>query len=82
MIGTINGGRSVFQSRWEEAIIQDNVIFELEIYTNIKKKWQRIAKWDATLSSEVWNSKIDDISSFVFPEENMEPIEKIKRNKR
>jgi hypothetical protein len=72
----------VFQSRWEKVIIQDKVIFELEIYTNIKKKWQRIAQWDATLSSEVWNSKIDDISSFVFSEENMGSIEKVKRNKR
>ena len=69
----------VFQSRWDEVVIQDNVIFELEIYTNIKKKWLRIAQWEATLSSEIWSSKIESMSSFVFPEENMEQIEKSKR---
>ncbi|MEW6084842.1 MAG: hypothetical protein AB1607_09625 [Chloroflexota bacterium] len=64
----------VFQSRWDEVIIQDNVIFELEIFTNVVKKWRKIAKWKATLSPEMWNTSIRGVSSFVFMEANSEAL--------
>ncbi|MEW6029305.1 MAG: hypothetical protein ACOYZ8_03815 [Chloroflexota bacterium] len=65
----------VFQSRWEDALVQDNVIFELEISTSTKRKWRKIAKWNGTLSREMWSTKMTEVSSFIFPEENMVTIE-------
>ena len=66
----------IFEKRWEEPVFHDNVVFELEILTNISKKWQTVAQWNAHLSYGMLDEDIDSVSSFMILEANSETIER------
>ncbi|MDO9301254.1 MAG: hypothetical protein Q7T89_07720 [Anaerolineales bacterium] len=60
----------IFESRWDEPIFYDEVIFELEIRTGTSRKWAKVARWDAFLSPEMIDENVNDVSSFIFIEAN------------
>lgn len=45
----------VFESRWNEPVIQDQVTFVLEVYTDSTRLWKSIGKWDLQIGSDVWS---------------------------
>lgn len=58
----------VFESHWDEPVFYDNAIFDLEIRTSTSKKWQKVARWDISLSPGMLDENIDSVSSFIFTE--------------
>lgn len=67
----------IFETRWEEPVLHDNVIFNLEILTSTPRKWQSVAQWNAFFSYGMFDEyeNIDSVSAFMFPEANSEKIE-------
>ena len=66
----------VFETRWDEPVIQDNVVFELEMYTDVSKKWKKLAEWEFHLSPAVWSELAEVGSSFGCTEKISESINK------
>lgn len=67
----------IFETRWEEPVFHENVIFELETLTSNSRKWQKVAQWNAFFSYGMFNEyeDIDSVSTFIFPEANSEKID-------
>ncbi len=65
----------VFEAEWNEPVLHDNVIFELEILTSNSRKWQKAAQWNAFLSYGMLDENIDSVSTFMFPEVISEKID-------
>jgi len=45
----------VFESRWTDPVIQNEVSFSMEIYTESHRKWTEIGKWQSCLSPAAWS---------------------------
>ena len=54
----------VFETRWDEPVIQENVVFELEMLTDVSKKWRKLAEWKFHLSPAVWSELTEVGASF------------------
>jgi hypothetical protein len=67
----------IFETRWEEPVLHENVTFDLEILTSTSRKWQKVAQWNASFTYGMFDEyeNIDSVSGFMFPEENSEKIE-------
>lgn len=44
----------VFETRWEDPVVQDRVSFALEIYTDSRRHWTEIARCEMPLSASEW----------------------------
>ena len=60
----------IFETRWDEPVIQNNIHAALEIYTGAIQKWNPIANWDLVLSAEVWTALVNAETPLLFPERN------------
>lgn len=67
----------IFETKWEEPVLHENVIFDLEILTSISRKWQKVAQWNAFFSHEMFDEyeDVDSVSTFIFPEATSEKID-------
>ena len=64
----------IFESNWDNPVIQDEVCFELQIITDADKKWRKIAKWEANLSPVIWSELTDNNASFIYYEVDMQSL--------
>jgi hypothetical protein len=60
----------IFRERWDSMFVFEKVTFELEVFTNTTRKWKKVAKWKGTLENTIWSKKIEEVSSFIFFEED------------
>lgn len=67
----------VFETRWEEPVLHENITFDLEILTSSSKRWQKVAHWNAFFSHGMFDEHedINSVSAFIFPEANSEKID-------
>lgn len=56
----------IFESRWEDPVVQDLIDCTLEIRSN-SGTWQPATSWRLHLSSEVWSGLVDNGVSVSFP---------------
>lgn len=66
----------VFETRWDEPVIQENILFELEMHTDSKKKWQKIGRWTFRLTPSVWSELAEVGASFICHENVIGMIQK------
>ena len=45
----------IFETRWNEPVIQDEILFVAEILTDSSKKWKKIAEWRFNLNKYFWS---------------------------
>jgi hypothetical protein len=46
--------RLIFSTRWEEPVIQDSIIFTLEIYSDQSREWKEFTSWKHFLAEDMW----------------------------
>jgi len=46
--------RLVFEVRWEEPVIQKEILFALEVYSERSRNWKTYETWPYPLPDEVW----------------------------
>lgn len=44
----------LFESRWDEPVIQKRILCSLELYTERSPKWKEVAKWEISLEADRW----------------------------
>lgn len=44
----------VFETRWEEAVIQDRITATLELISDSNEKWKQIGTWEFSLDARSW----------------------------
>lgn len=54
----------VFETRWDEPVIQDVVECKLEIKYGTRPKWQAVTKWKTHLTKEVWYDMAENGRSY------------------
>ncbi len=64
----------IFESKWDNPVIQDDVHFELQIITDVDKNWRSIAKWEANLSPTIWSELTNNGATFVYYEVNTQSL--------
>jgi hypothetical protein len=57
----------VFESKWDEPVIQEKVLCELEIKYSTKSKWEKIEQWYYPLKSREWSELAEVGSSISTP---------------
>ncbi|MFX0202551.1 MAG: hypothetical protein ACFFCW_41125 [Candidatus Hodarchaeota archaeon] len=45
----------LFESRWDEPVIQERILCSLELYTDRSPKWKEVAKWEISLTADKWD---------------------------
>ena len=61
----------VFESHWNDPVIQKRVNCVMEMYTDIKQEWAEVAMWELRLSSNMWSELVNKGSSFTFHPEGV-----------
>ena len=69
---TVLSGKSVvkhfvFERRWDEPVIQDNVVIDLEMRSSAHNEWHKIAVFRKCLTEDVWVEMTRGGSSFATP---------------
>ncbi len=64
----------IFESKWDEPVIQENISFELEINTDTDKKWRSIAKWHFVLSAPMWSELTNNGAAIACYEANTQSL--------
>ncbi len=49
---------------WENPVIQHQVLFTMEIFSEPEKKWRQIGKWEFSLLEPVWSEMTENGTSF------------------
>ncbi len=45
----------IFETRWDKPVIQERVVFTLEVKIDNAKKWESVDSWELSLTKEVWS---------------------------
>ena len=53
----------MFETRWEEPVIQDKILFTMEIFTEPEKKWRKIGEWVHSLTEQAWSELTENGTS-------------------
>ena len=56
----------IFETRWNDPVIQSNVEVSLEIRSSAKTDWSQISKWDVSLDMKHWVSLANDGHSMAY----------------
>jgi len=64
----------IFESRWEEPVIQDEILIKLEMFLDSKKNWVEIERWKTSLTPHYWSELVNRGTSFRIP-----PVESIRQ---
>ena len=68
----------VFESKWFDPVIQNEVTCAMEIYTDVDPTWKDIAKWYVRLSARDWGELTNNGTSFGYsPDGAIDMLEKI-----
>lgn len=60
----------VFESRWDEPVIQEEVLCELEIRANKSNQWKKITQWKYHLLTDEWSELAEVGTSFnTYPDD-------------
>ena len=59
----------VFESTWDEPVIQNRIDCSMEIYSDLDRTWQELAQWDVVLSPTVWGELTNRGSAFSYETE-------------
>jgi hypothetical protein len=63
----------VFESRWDEPIVQERMLCVLEVRSSPEYEWKQLAEWDYHLDAESWSELAEVGSSFsAAPDEHMQ----------
>lgn len=60
----------VFEKRWDDPVIQRRISFELQIHTDRTKKWEKVAKWEMSLTPSAWGELTNNATSICCVEES------------
>ena len=44
----------IFETRWEDAVIQETIAVTLEYLSSISAEWDKVATWEIQLAADVW----------------------------
>jgi hypothetical protein len=44
----------IFETRWEEPVIQDRIIASLDLMSDSSERWKHIAAWEFPQNAELW----------------------------
>jgi hypothetical protein len=58
---------SIFETRWDDPVIQDRVRITMESYSSTNRTWQKGETWDVSLQKEVWADLANAGGSFSYP---------------
>jgi hypothetical protein len=54
----------VFESRWDEPVIQKRITCTMQVYGDVEQAWKDIATWDVSLTASVWGELTNRGTSF------------------
>jgi hypothetical protein len=63
----------VFEVRWAEPVIQNQIIATLELQSNRRPKWLTVATWRLSLPSQIWAQMADVGTGFTYFAESRVP---------
>jgi hypothetical protein len=59
----------IFETRWDDPVIQKRVVCQLELRSDAKAKWQKVAHWELDFSPATWAAMANHGTGFMFPPE-------------
>ncbi len=62
----------IFETTWKKPVIQNRVIFGLEIKTDVNRKWSKVDEWELFLLKEVWSELTEVGTSIGTPSKRSE----------
>lgn len=61
----------LFESRWDDAVIQKKILCTLEVFTSTNRKWVEVAKWNFKIDPVWWGELTSKGHCFLVHEENL-----------